>query len=633
MDLVSYLQSKDITLKQGGNNNVYTHCWYCNESPEKRGRLYIQVNPESERWGAHYCFLCNESGGINRILAHFGDPPLQDVSEFPAILTLAADYYAEKLYENPDAYRFLTHKRGLTDETIRTRKLGWADGTLLTHLIASGCDPDEVQATGLVNKFGSDFLQNRITIPYFDFGSVVSIRGKEIGGGYLSLPGSTARLYGIDQVRGKETVVATAGEFDCMVMQQLGYDAVGVPGENIWKAEWTAELSEARRIFIIFDNDAAGRAGAEKLATTLGPRSRVVEMPPAGPGQKKIDITEWYVNHNKVREDFDFLLSKAKGGLLVSVAQAHDRWLEVEGNPDRVGLRFNIKGLDSEMGHGLLPGQVVVLIARSNSGKSVMSYNVLHRMRMMQPNLKILLISLEQTRNEWFERAYRIMNFYEPGSTTHDTINFWKDNLFIVDENRVSFDGLESCIDQYAFESGSMPDVVLIDYLGYYARSYKGEEYARISSAIMDLKALAKRNQLVCMVPHQANRSNDLGNEVRMDQGHGSGVVEQTADVALTMWNPDQNYQTGQGIAMRKEDQRKELLLRMPKARDSGVGTLVQFQFAPLTLAIVPKDDAEFYPRAVRERQYWIAGYDWKQAVNAYLTGDESVEYAKSETF
>jgi hypothetical protein len=970
MDLVEYLESKSVHLKPAPGGNVHTHCWFHEEDESKPGRLYIQVDPESENYGLYYCHVCEAKGGLNSIRHHFGDSPIGDAPTNGNMMRIAADYYAARLMENIDAYTYLQEERGLTHEKILEMKLGWADGGLLTHLLAEGFELEEIQSVGLVNHMGDDFLRNKITIPYLEYGQPVTIRGKQIGGKYLSLPGSTSRLYGHDSVRGQETVLIAAGEFDTAVLQSLGFSACGAPGENQWKSEWTELLVDAKRIYIMFDSDTPGKAGAEKLATTLGPRARVVELPDPPPGMKKCDVSYLYVQKNYTKEDFDFLISKAKGGLLASPAQAYDRWLEFEGNPDLQGLRFNIGPIDREMKHGLLPGQVVTLLARTNVGKShakwlrvatpsgfrrwgdlrvgdevfgsdgsptkvigvydrgtlpsyrihfsdgtssqcgldhiwtvyrrygkkcewtpfnltteelmqeklkneptanrrgeyrfilpmiepvqypeqelpvgpytlgaliangtlgggtarlttpdhevivrvkeegydpsqyrvdgcpsygirgiighikemglniksaqkfipyqyligsvdqriallqglmdgdgsnvsknpkttnrvslayhttspqlakdvvqlvnslggtgkvgstprqredgsdyedirisimlpesvrdllftgrkdsgfkytnrhvprraivsieyegeeeqqciavdapdhlyaitenyilthntLFSLNILHRMRMAKPDIKILFLSLEQMRNEWFERAHRIHSFYDPGVTTLDTVNYWKDNLYLVDENRISEEVLEMCIDQYVYETGSKPDLVLVDYLGYYARAFQGEEYARTTAAIMGLKAIAKRNQLVFLVPHQANRSNDMGSEVRLDQGRGAGTVEETSDVSLALWNPDQRKSEQEGLTT-KADQKKELILKMSKSRDGGVNTMCVLQSAPLTLAIVPQGD-EHYARAVRERQYWVAGMSYKDAIRAYITGNEDI--------
>lgn len=620
MDLSEYLESKDLRVKRGGGTNLYTHCPFCNEDTSKRGRLYIQADPESEMYGAFFCHLCQTKGGLDKIRAHFGDPPLSEYKIGSRLMRTVVDYYSERLLENPEAYRYLSEARGLTHETIKSARFGWADGGLVTHLVASGFPTEEIYEAGLINAVGQDFLRDKLVIPYFEYGQPVAIRGKVIGGKYLSMPGSSSRLYGIDAVRGQETVCVAAGEFDSLVLNQLGFAACGTPGEQQWKPEWTEALTDARRIFILYDPDTAGKTGAEKLATLLGPRCRVVELPEPKIGQK-IDVSYLHVEESWQREDFEFAMSKAKGGLLVSPAQAFDRWLEFEGNPDLQGLRFNIPVIDNEMQHGLLPGQVVTLTARTNSGKTVFSLNVLHRMRMLKPDINILFMSLEQTRNEWFERAHRILNFYEPGSTTRDTIDWWKDNLFIVDENRITEDVLEMCIEQYIYERGVRPDLILIDYLGYYARGFPGEEYARMTSAIMGLKAIAKRNQVVFFVPHQANRSNDMGREVRLDQGRGAGTVEETSDLGLTMWTPDQ----GEGIQS-KFDQNKEIMVKMAKSRDGGVNTLAVLQGAPLTLAIVPQNEPVYYERALRELKFWRANLGWQEAVNMHKSGSMKLD-------
>ena len=621
MDLIEYLQSKGIEVRSGGTSQIHTTCFFCDEDPSRPGRLYFNNDPDSDKWGLFKCFLCDTKGSVNTLRKHFGDPPLDDKPSYKVlhILNAATDYYVNQLLENPDAYTYLRIERGLSDQTIEKLRFGWADGGVLKHLMDKGFSPEEVKDTGLVNLHGFDFFQSKITIPYIEWGNTTTIRGKELGGKYLSLPGSRAQLYGVDAVRGEETVVLTAGEFDCALLQQLGFAAVGVPGENIWKPEWTETLDEARRIYVVFDNDAAGRAGSEKVAKELGPRSRVVEMPKASAGQKKIDVTEWVVNHNKTRESFEWLFSKAKGGLLVSVAEAFDRWLEVEGNPNRVGLRFNIEELDTELNHGLTPGQVVVLVGKTNSAKSLSTLNILHRMKLLNPGIRILLLSLEQTKNEWYERAHRIHNFYEPGASTIETVRFWEQNLYLVDKNRVTEAELEVAIDQYRYETRHSPDIVVVDYLGYYARSFHGEEYQRTSTAIMGLKAIAKEHECVFFVPHQANRQVGFAEQLRLDSMRGSGVVEETADMVLSIFSTDQSP----GID--KADEKKEIHMTILKSRDGGVNAKVVYQFAPLTLALVPRSDP-LQERALLEKKMAWAGLTWQEAAEMHKTGNTSIQ-------
>jgi hypothetical protein len=242
-------------------------------------------------------------------------------------------------------------------------------------------------------------------------------------------------------------------------------------------------------------------------------------------------------------------------------------------------------------------------------------------MRMLYPDIKILYLSLEQTRNEWFERAHRIHNFYHPGATVVDTMNFWGDNFYLIDRNRVSESQLRDSIEQFSYETDGVPDYICIDYLGYYGKSFGGSEYEQVTNAIMGGKAIAKEFQTVLGFPHQGNRSGEFGKEPRIDEGRGGGTVEETSDLFITLWNPDQSNPQESG---EQQVNKGELYQRIKKSRQGGVGALAKYQFAPLTLAMVPTDDP-LYERALMERQYALAGDDWKTAVQRHLTGNLEV--------
>ena len=57
---------------------------------------------------------------------------------------------------------------------------------------------------------------------------------------------------------------------------------------------------------------------------------------------------------------------------------------------------------------------------------------------------------------------------------------------------------------------------------------------------------------------------------------------------------------------------------RILKSRQGGLMSLMQYQMAPLTLALVPSDD-ELYDRAVKERSYALQGLNWKEAVQLHM--------------
>ena len=124
--------------------------------------------------------MCETKGNLNTLRKHFGDAPLDDSPSAleQRILDSATEYYFQALLENDEVFEYLTDVRGLSLDVIVKRRLGWANGGLVTHLLKS-FELDDIKATGLVSSFGKDFFRGRIPIPYFEYGAVVTIRGRD----------------------------------------------------------------------------------------------------------------------------------------------------------------------------------------------------------------------------------------------------------------------------------------------------------------------------------------------------------------------------------------------------------------------------------------------------------------------
>lgn len=407
--------------------------------------------------------------------------------------------------------------------------------------------------------------------------------------------------------------ISVSGNCDTLVLRQLGYNVVGVPGSQMLSQEVARVTSEAKRVYVLFDNDAAGANGAEKMASAVGPKARVVQIPGKG-----FDVNDYYLDGHADKSDFDFLLSKSKGGLLVSPFQAFERWTEIEGNPDAAGLKFGVNTLDNALTHGLTPGQIITIIGRTGAGKSLASFNLTMRMSLAQPEASFMIFSLEQTRNEWFERMYKMHNFYFPGSSPMDVVEYWTPRVALVDKNRVSKDQFVDCLDQVAFDMGKMPEFTLIDYLGYWARVFPGNSKEQTSEAIMTIKELGKEYETRFIVPHQANRTGSIGGRLTFDMAKDAATVEETSDMMLSVWRPDQS-ELGNDETVSNYP-RGTVCMEILKSRDGPVGAIAEFQMTPLTLALVPRDDP-MYDRAIREVAYAGAGDSFLQATNRHKTG------------
>lgn len=621
LDVEEYLRSKGCEVKKASQFEINTQCFYCGEAGGKRGRLYINTDPSQDPYAQFHCKLCDRRGAYNALRKWFGDPILRegdmDVAADPVkrnVMRLAAEFYYENLASDENVYQYLREVRGLEFETIETHRLGYASGGLRKYLESKEISQTDMIESGLVKQNGTDFFKGHITIPYMVDGNVVSIRGKEIGGKYLTPAGNKAYPYNIDVTRqNPDEVVICEGEFDCLIVEQMGYHTIGVPGANTWQDSWTDSLKDVKRIYLCFDPDDAGRAGAEKLSTRLGGRAKIIELPEESPGN---DVTDWVIQFGHTADEFSLLLGRSTGGLLITVREAYERWLEVEGNPDLVGLKFGMTKLDEAIKPGLLPGQVMVTLAKTGAGKTISMLNFFHRMKREQPDRKFLFVSLEQTSNEWFERARRIHKFYEPSAKILDTVSFWEQNFMMIDKNRVTEDELVNCIHQYIYEMGEKPDLVAIDYLGYFANGFKGDKYAQVSAAIMACKAIGKEFQLPMYTPVQVSRLTDAGAEPELGAARDSGVIEETADFVFALWAADQKTGTDQA------DRTGEVDLKILKSRHGGVGTKVSMLFTPKTLAMIPQNDPLHY-KAADEIRLVKVGDDLDTVVYRNLTGWE----------
>lgn len=621
-DVLGYLQSKGLALKNGTNQNVHTACVFCNEDPASRGRLYISVDPDFDPPGLYQCFLCGESGNLTTLKRHFGDtatPRELDSATRSQIFAMAALYYHEHLDRYGSVAAYLKGpERGLNPDTIAAHQLGYAPVELAYHLNTNeytisrpshlynhlrelGYDTKDILATGLCQEHDGrivDSLAGMVTIPYHVAGQVVTIRGRtwpyddddfatwELGryqpskAKYKTLGGDRGRLFNTDAVWGATEVAVCEGEFDALVLEQHGYAAVGVPGATGWQNDWDDYLATMRRVWVIYDRDVAGEAGATKLVDRLGPKARRVHLSPEG---IKCDPTVWFQTHT-VGEFAELLAEAGRSGLLVTVHDAVDEFRKVQSQP---GLRFGWEEFDGHLRPGLQPAQVLMILARTGAGKTVFLLNMMQRLRMVpgQEDKRVLFLSLEQTRGEWWDRARRLHRFYFPQQTEADAIVWWQHHIRLVDRNQLSTTEITQVIDDYVYDVGGLPDLICLDYLGYLARGFRGEAYERTGAAVHALKRFAKDYRIPWMVPQQVSRAAKDGEEFGADAGRDAGQLEETADFLLGMWRPDD------GIGRSPAESDGVVEFRLLKSRHGGRGASMRLQWSPVTLVLVPFTD------------------------------------------
>jgi len=127
----------------------------------------------------------------------------------------------------------------------------------------------------------------------------------------LSTRGAHAELYGWERVLSKpDQIIICEGEFDRLVLECQGFAAVtSTAGAATFRPEWAEAFREIPKVYLCFDNDAAGRTGVERVARLL-PQARLVRLPEeAGEGG---DVTDFFVRLGKSWEEFLGLLEAAE---------------------------------------------------------------------------------------------------------------------------------------------------------------------------------------------------------------------------------------------------------------------------------------------------------------------------------
>ncbi len=194
------------------------------------------------------------------------------------------------------------HKRGLTDETIKAFKIGYAPNSwqsLTTHLTKRGFKIEELIAAGLVipsHNRGYDRFRGRIVFPLVDIkGNTIGFSGRVLEGGepkYLNTPQTDIFdkgrfFFGLQltkgEVRQKKVMIVTEGEMDMLMSYQAGVrNVVASKGTALTQNQVEIIKKYCDTVALCFDMDLAGDAASRRgieMADQAGLQIKVVQVP------------------------------------------------------------------------------------------------------------------------------------------------------------------------------------------------------------------------------------------------------------------------------------------------------------------------------------------------------------------
>lgn len=163
----------------------------------------------------------------------------------------------------------------------------------MPYLLERGISSEVAAMFGLGYAADGDFA-GRLAIPYRTPVGVVQIKYRcanlEHGDHkgldcpkYLYESGCGTHLFNAQVLAGADgLVILTEGELDAICVQAYcGILAVGYPGTNTWNAQphWALCFEGVPEVVVVADADEAGRPAAKRVAQSIGPQARVLDLP------------------------------------------------------------------------------------------------------------------------------------------------------------------------------------------------------------------------------------------------------------------------------------------------------------------------------------------------------------------
>jgi DNA primase len=194
------------------------------------------------------------------------------------------------------AAKYLQSRR-IFKRTWEKQHLRWIDhyGRIADDLV-SAFGLEALQTLGFFNAVGHfRYYRHVLLFPYFDAKNqpaYLQVRAiqPDVTPKELSLSGTIPLPYNVPLLKEPgRFVYLCEGVIDTLTLLEQGFPAIGVPGAANFKAEW-APLFIDKTVFIVFDPDAAGEAGAHRVEALLGEIGVLAKRGRLPEGR---DINEW----------------------------------------------------------------------------------------------------------------------------------------------------------------------------------------------------------------------------------------------------------------------------------------------------------------------------------------------------
>ena len=257
-----------VTIQSEVDSDYIIFCPYHNNNRTPAG----EVSKES---GLFFCFGCQQTANLQELVMKMSNRSYFESLRYIKSKEQESDItqiVAKQLYTPPTFVQYdeVIIKRLNSQALESPRAMRYFDGRLVTK--------------SSVNKFnlGYSEKQDMVTIPvHSPEGMVIGFVGRSVEGkDFKNTPGlpKSKTLFNLHRVKANDKVYVVESSFDAIRLDQVGMPAVATLGATISKSQ--VELLEKyfNEIYLIADNDEAGKSMSKKMIDKLKSRVSIITL-------------------------------------------------------------------------------------------------------------------------------------------------------------------------------------------------------------------------------------------------------------------------------------------------------------------------------------------------------------------
>jgi 5S rRNA maturation endonuclease (ribonuclease M5)/archaellum biogenesis ATPase FlaH len=577
-----YAQQRSWAYKPSGDELILAECPFCAKK---------QKFSWNNLTGAYQCFSadCGRRGNYYTLRRDMGDPvatgitratTVPEIKSKTRVALVKFEPYEQALAANAAAMSYLTKDRGLTAETIKKWHLGLRD---ITDAEKQSFDIDTTEAC------------HWLMIPYITKqGDIANIK-------YRALPpapkrfkrwqGGESILFGehlLPEKKAKcEELFLVEGELDAITLDQYGFSPAlsTTTGAASFSPRWYDLIvsSGAKRVYLIYDSDVDGRAGAEKLVKKFTDDQREVYDIVL---EDVKDSNEFFLSNTA--EDFRALLNAARPAEMEYVLSPGAVLDRLEEQIFMSGSAFNgvasqFSSLNSLIDGGYGNGFLTTIIGGAGTGKT--SFAIQELLNMGSQGMRTYLCCLELPEEMVMRKVINHLYHVPMNAITQEQIGKYRLDI----ERRGMFIGrgpsglnFQKKLDQLltTFRTAIRRfdlRCLAFDNMHYFVRS-RDNEQSELGMLTEGLKNLAMEMGIPILALGQPRKFDRSERIIDNSDVKGSGSIEADSDNMILMWRPTLKTSIDDfGKSLHKQNMSPLTLFRVAKARYSPGGEVLLY--------------------------------------------------------